>query len=232
MGSFYLEATLDGKLTENQVRRRFSEMQRQAAHENGNSYSGDWNMLPSLTFGPAQPTMAAAQEHCDTHSQKWQNAVAVRAKREVRVKEPTFRGEPDRGRQHLGIYGHYGPATSMECCVSTMNGKHERVLVAADQLTDRQKARAIKLCGEMITAVNARNAARDAFQALLAKAGNLEAKTPKASDIDKAKRKVKTTINRAETAINRYAELCLQHSKKLYGHKEEAVWYIGGHCAS
>lgn len=79
MGACYDTRTLDGRLTRDQVKKRFAEIQQQDCYENGHSYSGTIGMARGIKF-PNAPLFAdfhAADEWIADHAQKWEEALAV-----------------------------------------------------------------------------------------------------------------------------------------------------------
>ncbi len=48
MGAIFKTVLLDGSLSHDALERRFVELQENAAHEHGHSFSADWNMARGL----------------------------------------------------------------------------------------------------------------------------------------------------------------------------------------
>ena len=80
MGACDDELTLDGKLSESEVKSRFRAYQDECASESGNSYSGRLNMCPGITFARVDTfkSQDEAYEYLNKTAQKWENAIAVR----------------------------------------------------------------------------------------------------------------------------------------------------------
>lgn len=75
MGAWYMETTIKGG-NETHVRRRFKAIQDQAAYENGNSYSGDFNMARGLEFtGKTFKSHDEASDYLVKTAQKWDAAL-------------------------------------------------------------------------------------------------------------------------------------------------------------
>jgi hypothetical protein len=237
MGANFNSEFLDGKLSRTQVAAWFRKACSDAAHRCGSEYSGSWNMLNHLTFGPDQPDTDAAYDYCEQNSQKWENAVACRAKRKVTNKAPTFGNDNGRASGLFNNFQHVNPRERQDCVKRRLlagrgiPGERDWEYVAADQLTERQQERAVRLAKAAIEATGLEAKARRAFSDLIDRTRNLEAKTPKASEVDRAKSRVRTATARAKKAQEAYLAACEQHAKKLYGHRVENVWVIGGWCA-
>jgi hypothetical protein len=79
MGACFVSLTFDGKLTRDQVRRKFAEAQDQDRHENGHSYSGGIGMARGLELTSRQfKTYDEGEQWLADNSQKWEAAKAVR----------------------------------------------------------------------------------------------------------------------------------------------------------
>jgi len=69
----------------------------QAAFEQGNSYSGDWNMCSGPVSYPAVPAFedqAAAEEYISNNQSKWESLFAVKAKQSRSLSDELYRGDP------------------------------------------------------------------------------------------------------------------------------------------
>ena len=88
MGSCYQEMRLDGDLDRKAVEDRFRQEQEQDRYENGHSYSGGIGMATGLEFRPTAcagharpfPHLSDATEWLEENAEKWEAALAVRAK--------------------------------------------------------------------------------------------------------------------------------------------------------
>ena len=89
MGACFDELTLDGNLTESQVKSKFEAYQNECAHESGNSYSGRLNMCPGITFAPVRvfSSYSEAADWLQSKCQKWDNAIAVRYLKTNKIKQ-------------------------------------------------------------------------------------------------------------------------------------------------
>lgn len=81
MGACYIERSLKDQVVKN-LKSEFKELQKQAAYENGHSYSGDINMAPGLDFELhlVFDSRTAASEYLQNRVRKWENALAVKYK--------------------------------------------------------------------------------------------------------------------------------------------------------
>jgi len=81
MGASSKDTQLDGKLTEDEVRKIFDKMCEQAAYSSGHEYSGDWNMMNGIQF-PLQKFTSydKAIKWVLDNTQKWGSAMAVKVK--------------------------------------------------------------------------------------------------------------------------------------------------------
>ncbi len=68
--------------TKKDVKAAFEAYQREAAYEDGHSYSGRLNMCPGLEFHDSKifPDYNSAENYLQEKCQKWENAIAVRYK--------------------------------------------------------------------------------------------------------------------------------------------------------
>lgn len=95
-------AVLDGKLTEREVRLRFSAMVEDDARETGTGpYAGNWTTVGTLVFASELDegtfaSRAAAEEFALGHSTRWENCIAARFRGTVTrtLRRPTFAGLP------------------------------------------------------------------------------------------------------------------------------------------
>lgn len=82
MGACSVAVAFPGNLTEAEVEKRYTELVRQQTVEYGTDpYNGTFATLPSLTIytGKRFENFITADDYCLEHSEKWENAVAVKA---------------------------------------------------------------------------------------------------------------------------------------------------------
>ena len=80
-GACSLWTILSGALTKEQLRTHFTEMQKEAALHHGEC-SGGWNMMSGLKFKDTSlfATVQEAVDYLLENTEKWENALAVRAR--------------------------------------------------------------------------------------------------------------------------------------------------------
>jgi hypothetical protein len=98
VGASFIDRTVPASLTPAELQKQFLDWQADAAHEDGHSYSGNWNMASGLVVhanGTVYPSVDSALEWLQERCQKWEEARAVRAV-EAQPVSPTYDGEPGR----------------------------------------------------------------------------------------------------------------------------------------
>ena len=86
MGAAFQSRVFPGDLKKEAVRSEFEDLQERDRYDNGHSYSGGFGMARGLQFrSETFPTVDDAEEWLAENAQKWEAALAVRA-REVREK--------------------------------------------------------------------------------------------------------------------------------------------------
>lgn len=81
MGANFVSYVMPGDLFREQVKEDFDNKVEQSLRNDGHSYSGCIGMLRKLNFHPVVfATVDDAQEFIETHQEKWEPALAVRAK--------------------------------------------------------------------------------------------------------------------------------------------------------
>jgi hypothetical protein len=206
------------------LRQAYSQMSDQAAYEDGNSYSGNWNMCPGLVIhDQVLQDRQAAHDFLDERAQKWEAAHAVRfhSVKSERVKEPTFAGKPN--------YGYQGTQP-----IYTRNylGQAQGEIVAADQLGEQDKARVLKLATEFENAELAARRARAGLEAVGQRIVKLEA--VKASEIAAAQRQARKANAELAKASEALRKLEAKLVPKLYASKsvdEGQKWLLLGVAA-
>ncbi len=224
MGANTQQAVLDGALTKEQVRAQFSQWQNEAAYENGNSYSGDWNMARGLSFLPGvQPSLDAAETLLEASTEKWDAANAVRFVKTTRkcVKAPTFAGK------NLGANKGFEPVYVFEYPASG------RTLLLADPLSPSSKSKLSK----QLEAVEAAKASHQiAANALMTIRDGLTKETfvITAADLAKARKAFFVTqekLQKAEAALAA-TESALRARLYRYNETKAEAWMLYAVCAS
>ena len=253
MGAAFSSRTFDGKLTQDELQRAYHKYVQECISEYGTDpYNGSFSTLDRIQISQEEfPTQIAAEEHIANNTQKWEYALAVRFKdtRKTYSKQPTFGGEDTQNRLihiHLGNECELEEPRDVYACraVGKMvenpdpNSRvYTTMVVPADQLTNSQKLKMVKL-------VNEWHARREVFTRLAAEVNaicervKVIHKEPEASDFSQLK-KLHTQRKRAWTALRKAAmklrDEDLKLSARLY--KTEEVnhgthWLVGGWCAT
>lgn len=230
MGAHSLERSLPGKLVFAEVQKEFSKWHAADRQEYGNDpYNGSWSTIRGIQQGSATALIGAeaAQEYCLEHASKWGNAVAVRYTHVTKTAKaaPTFEGKAKQD-----TYGGKEPIVTK---VFAERGTNYR-LVAADQLSDRDKKTVIDLYTAMVTLDRAATEATGKLRATLAQIeDSADAK------IDpwplRALHKAKfDAIKKAEKAKEAYKAKAEPLRSRLYTYTEnrEERWMVAGWAAS
>jgi hypothetical protein len=235
MGASFVSRTVPGTLTKNQLEEKFREIQADAAHEDGNSYSGQLNMCRGLkVVNKTFDSVRLAEEWLDENCQKWECAQAVKAKNIVKVvtQKPSFNGKKDY-LVHLSIHG---PETyhQLKSCVTDLQGQ-QRTLVPADELSQEQKDNIRRLYKAFYEASQVYRTWKnewDAKLSILQKVEQTFTEYESLSTIRSNLAENQRILKEKEQALVQYdAELCNILYPTATEDKGE-VWVIGGVCAS
>ena len=232
MGATFLEETLDGKLTADQVRKQFDQMSSDAAHRSGNEYSGDWNMCSGISVRPEKvfPSYKEAVEWLDQNCQKWENAIAVRYKhsKTTVVKEPTYNGK--KASEH-GFQGEFGE--DFRIAVKSFY-PNMTAIVMADQLTEAQKTKGRALINAYLETKKAHVDSVDALRSLTNLVNDLSVDFKDYARLRLARSKATLARRAYVTAMERLKDYNAERSPKLYEKKTDSDgerWAIGGIAA-
>jgi len=227
MGAHDLLRTLNGTLDPDAVTRHFKQWQEEDGYESGHGgYAGNWTTFNGITFKgrTSFKDEDTAREYILDYQEKRGPALAVRFEHtEVTlIKKPTFGGkEPP--------YFSNG----RKCWVTEYTGTCNKV-TPADQLTEAQKVRTIKLVEAAEAAAKAKAQAHGEFSLIVAKLKDepewWDARALKATRT--AYFKAKAKHEKAEATLSEFNErMC----RKLWKEKRESgktMWLIGGWAAS
>jgi hypothetical protein len=227
MGSHSIEVSWDGKLTETEVRKKFSQLLEADRHEHGHGgYSGSWGTMSGLSFpGKTFPDEKSAHEYCLENTSKWDNAMAVKYTHTTKTitKQPTFKGKVTTGFQ--GAVAFYPDWVA---------GK--QILVFADQLNQDIIDWLNTLAATQFTTRKAFEEARSKLEKIIALI-----KEPPASgdhsDLAPLPMLRDTYLRALEAKKQAEAALDTYHKSlvaDLYGYSEtsEQRWLIAGWAAS
>jgi hypothetical protein len=235
MGATYLEESLDGKLTAEQVRKKFDEMTSDASYRSGNEYSGDWNMCHGISVRPDKvfASHKEASEWLDGNCQKWENAIAVRykASKTESVKQPTYLGKK-MGEANVGAVDSYD-LPKLAIAATSWESTH-RVVVVADQLTEPQKAKTKELVNAYILAKETSGKATNALRDLTNKLNALNMEFTDYSGLRMARSKAVLASKAYESAKQRLIAYNEERKAKLTETKTVDLgekWLIGGIAA-
>jgi hypothetical protein len=105
MGATFISKTLEGNLTQNQVRDKFKEIQAQCRFEHGHdAYNGTFSTVGSIEIVTRTfDTVESAEEWLNDNCEKWASAKAVRAK-DVHVLTSTLTFPTKQVRGHYGSH--------------------------------------------------------------------------------------------------------------------------------
>lgn len=235
MGASDICTTFDGSLTQEQLRARFAKMQEDAAYENGHSYSGSWNMLNGLSIRETVfDSVRKAETYILDNTEKWQHALAVRARRTIRknTKLPTFNGRPPTTFEEQEPVG--------QDVLTDKQWSH----VPADQLSEEDQKRYMVLWTAKEDARRKFQGVRESFSRMsrqlvdsIGRAAEGEKPTLPLnfSDVEEL---YWNCLTAAEDLGKRKAELdafCDEKRKELYSYEQHdngEVWVLGGWAAS
>jgi len=224
MGASGLLNTLPGGLNIDAVKRHFEGWREEDGHESGHgSYAGNWTTFSGLEFkSTVFKDYKAAEEYIYDYAEKWGPAVAVRfnhVKVEL-VSTPTFNGEEP---------GYMGEGRA---CYKLVHAP--TTWVPADQLTEPQKARCLKLLAERALALNAARKSADEFNDLITKLQS-DPEWWNAAALKKVRTAYFKAKAKAEKAKATLAEFNQKMCQKLYKEKASestTQWLVGGWAAS
>lgn len=223
MGAHFNSMTLDGKLTADQVEKRFNAIRKEERIEHGTDpYNGSFSTLEYVTVRDRVfETTTEAEDYCEEHSEKWENAVAVRAKdiTTKTVKKPTFNGRESFYADEEVVY----------------MGRNSENFVAADQLTNGQKVKLKKLFDHYQTCAAALDVAKAPFHDLVKQLEDVKVVFKDYTNLRKTRAVYAAAKKVAKKAEKDFNELESQFRQKLYKSKEVdngLVWVLGGWCAS
>ena len=250
MGASHLTMAMDGNLTQAQVRAKFEDIQAQHAHEDGCSYSGQWNMCRGLTFpNPGFKEALPEKEAYDwlgDHCNKWEDAKAIRCIVRKPASKPTFTFPP--GYRDSGSSGEFGKAWRIAYKQDSDTYRITETLVKGADALSLEDRKAI--CEAVIKSKDADRAerrARDMFQKAInalngqgkfdSEEGMWKPDTTPLPDEFYAKLPALRLAAFDATKALRAAEAALKDlddklGDPLMGYKDETIWLIGGTCAS
>lgn len=230
MGAHDLTATLPGGLNIDAVKRHFEQWKAEDAQESGSgAYAGNWTTFPGLEFKSTLfQDEEAAREYILDYHEKRESAIAVRYKHvEVTVtRAPTFNGK-----EAEDIKWANG---ERKCFAVEYGAGMTKTFVPADQLTEPQKARCLKLLEAARKIGLEETRARNWFAEIVA-TFQTDPEWWDARALKKAKSdhfKAKAAAQKAGATLREFNErMC----RKLYKEKKEngqTKWLVGGWAAS
>ncbi len=235
MGASFIETTLEGTLTVEQVKQKYSEMEENARHDSGNSYSGDWNMCPGIKVRPDKvfANYNEAEDWLSNNCQKWENAIAVRykASKKEAVKQPTYNGKV--ATSSMGSLDHELGNKFM--LARTDYSRGTKSIVLADQLTEPQKAKAKGLIDAYIAAKSAYNEAANKFGDIRQNFNTLSSEFSDYTGLRMARNKASLALKAMEATKARLIAYNDERAAKFYEEKTVDLgekWLIGGIAAS
>lgn len=235
MGSCFTCELFDGKLNSSELRRQYEARLVELTYEYGHdAYNGTLATTSGLviddkTFDSRQ----AAEEYVMNNTQKWEAARAVKVKdiRTEIVKSPTYNGK--KASFPLAIN-----TTNLRSVASIWDDtRRENVFIAADQLVESQKAKAIALYNDWHTKNRAFDALRNAIAKICQRLQDSSAPAPQPSDFKELQKAIKQRA-RAHAAEKKAAEKLvafdLKQAAKIYATKQVdhgVQWLVGGWAA-
>jgi hypothetical protein len=248
MGACFNELVWEGTLTDTQLANQYQKYVDECQVEHGtDAYNGTFSTLPRIQidkkeFGSHQ----LASEYVMNNTSKWEHALAVKFRdvRKENTREPTFDGKTwkEKTRYPVPLGGNTEldqPRDAYNCRVVMTDFKRDslaKFVIVADQLTESQKAKLVKLYNEWA----ARHAAYMTVSAeLVALCERIKQvrETVETADFARLKKlyaqQKKTWLALGKASV-KLRDLDLKLSARLY--KTEEVdhglkWFIGGWCA-
>lgn len=236
MGACFSNTTFDGNITTKELRLQYDAYINDLLHEHGaDAYNGTLTTTSGLIIEDRVfDTEKAAYNHVINNTQKWQEARAVKF-RDVRTeddKQPTYNGKPLR----FGV-GLIAGDTTLRSVTTVFENGNTRV-IAADQLSEAHKAKAIALYTDYATKSQLFSHLRQTINVLVTDKF-LNAKTPLPettvyADLKKSLKRRKAALLAMEKACTKLQEFDLKQTAKIYSTKQVDYgikWFVGGWAA-
>jgi hypothetical protein len=236
MGACFSNTTFDGNITTKELRLQYDAYINDLLHEHGaDAYNGTLTTTSGLIIEDRFfDTEKAAYDHVINNTQKWQEARAVKF-RDVRTeddKQPTYNGKPLR----FGVGLLAGKVTLRSVTTVFENGNTR--VIAADQLTEAHKAKAIALYTEYSNKSQSYVGLRRQIDLFVTeKLQDVKAELPTAADYTELKRLLKLRkrgYDALEKACTKMQEFDIKQAAKIYSTKQVDYgikWFVGGWAA-
>jgi hypothetical protein len=217
MGAVFLEMMKPGEMAVGALQSYYATLCDQAATEDGNSYSGNWNMCPGLRVEQRHfADVAEARAYVEEHAQKWEAALAVKATH-IERKPATYDGKPGGG----GEVGWWDWSSN--------------VPIVCDQLTASEQTRVLDLLPKLRLAEAVARRHEQALRDLGSLIGSVAVELPAdltLASIRQARQTVKRADAEAEKLRKQVAPLQAALTARLTrAGKTQDVWFIGGWAA-
>ena len=238
MGACFNYHTQPGNMTFGEVADWFDDFRAQCRVEHGTDpYNGTFSTLQGIQQGQHVTfnTVVEASDWIADKAQKWESAIAVKAKRTStqKIKEPTFPGcEQYNNHPVLGTTTIRSVKIKHE---SLAAGKRNRVYVPAAELTDTQKDALVKAFDSFEAKHAVYREAEREFKPLITQLTSVNEECPDLRSVRGARTKLVKAHQALQKVQKKIVEMDLRFQKKLYKSKEVdegEVWVIGGWCGS
>jgi hypothetical protein len=238
MGACFVSTTFDGTLNRTELRRQYDAYITDTLHEHGtDAYNGTLTTTSGLLVDDEDrvfDTEQAAYEYVINNTQKWQEARAVKF-RDVRTeddKQPTYNGQPLR----FGV-GLRADKVTLRSVNAVFENGNTRV-IAADQLPEAHKAKAVALYTDYADKLRAYNGLRQQIDlAIVEKFQDVKAELPTTADYAELKRLLKQRKRAyvaAEKACMKMQDFDIKQAAKIHSVKQVNYglkWFVGGWAA-
>lgn len=230
MGACFNSTEFDGNLSENELKKAFSEHCREEEYENGHSaYNGTLATTSGLSIKHTVfASRTEAEDFVDKNTEKWGNALAVKYKvtEEIIKKEPTFNGHPKKNTQTI-----FDMQESK--VIRLIQWKN---IVFADQITEEQKEKVRTLYETYADLSKKQRDLTDERHKLVCKLQDLDQDFTDEDfkTLKKNRKELKKTILLHKKAKDKLATLDERLGKSLYKSetKETGIrWFVGGWCS-
>lgn len=233
MGACYISFNLPGTLSAYEIQNKFKERQDRDRGEHGSDgYNGTFSTCSwsGVLSRDVFPTVEAADTYLDEQlSKRYVGAVKARDVRKVTLKKPTFGGvERSYQSQNEGVaYAIMPPKDAA--------GKElwlvPRIMVPADQLGEREKAKLLKLYDQFKATAQPALVAKNVFVPLTEALGKVKEEFTAWKELKAARATYGKLLVKHEKAAAELSEFDGSLKEKLWADGTEdkgEVWVIGG----
>jgi hypothetical protein len=256
MGACFKNVVWDGKLTYDEVKKKYQDMVNELLHMHGaDAYNGTFTTCSGLAIqnGKAHGSEHEAYEWLCENAQKWENAIAVKFRdvKKVVPKPPSFGGKVINSSSDFGyrfvdfrdFLGHSAPKTGMKSCMiyehrdwKTHSVKYTFKILPADALTALQQERLQKTVGEYVEARKDHKKKLVEFNSLIDSIKSYTQAIPESAftQMKKLRKSLVTSHNKGIRLAEKLLKIDEKYEDRLWKTKEVdegEKWMIGGWCS-